>query len=171
MINLMMIWQALRSGWQLKKSGTWKNIGALISLATPVVFYLSKWAASHGWIPAEVSQDELDQFQQWLLAGSGMATAYWFRATSVNVGWGARSASAPVYRTQAFQDGGVTGYGSGMAEVGAYQQPVVVPPGVLNRPGGYRAVQGVSNASAFTRPAGGGVPGFEDLDRINAGAG
>jgi hypothetical protein len=90
MSRVVQIVQALYLGSKLRHSATWKDAGALVALVAPLVAILGKWAAAAGWLPGELSQAEIDAIAQWVWSGSGIVLAYWFRATSEDVGWGHR---------------------------------------------------------------------------------
>jgi len=131
--SLLILWKALSAGWQLKKAGMWNKLAAVLAMIAPALFFLSKWAAAKGWIPAEMTQEEVDQLSYWLLQGNGIATAYWLRATSTSVGWG--------------EDQGQV-----LEEPEAIESrpsaPSPAPAGVLFRDGGLREVSSVSSPSA-----------------------
>lgn len=126
--NIIMMWKALSSGWQLKQSGFWNKLGAIAALIGPSLFFLSKWAASKGWIPAEITSDEVDQITYWAMQGTGILTAYWMRATNINQGWQQRSQRQILRDLQTLPQ---AGYGdAGYAEYRpGYAMPSVVSGG------------------------------------------
>lgn len=88
MSNFWPILRALWMGAKLRKSSSWKNRGAFLAIFVPFAVLCSKVAVAYGWIPAEVSQQEIEEIAQWIWQGYGLLLAYWFRATSDEVGWG-----------------------------------------------------------------------------------
>lgn len=143
--NILMLWKALSSGWQLKQSGFWNKLGAIAALLGPSLFFLSKWAAANGWIPAGITQEEVDQITYWAMQGTGILTAYWMRATNVNQGWQQNSQKRilrdlrqmqvpesryePSWASEGFSE--LTG--GGPAPIGEYGAPVVPYGGVVRR--------------------------------------
>lgn len=88
MKNLLMIFQALFLGAKLKKSATWKNWGAFVAVFAPVLTLLGKLGAGYGWLPAEFTEEQINDISQWVWQGSGLLLAYWFQSTSADVGLG-----------------------------------------------------------------------------------
>lgn len=88
MTRILWIFQALFLGAKLKNSATWKTWGTFIAVVAPLLALIGKVASSYGWLPAEFTKEEIDAFAQWVWQGSGILLAYWFQATSTDVGIG-----------------------------------------------------------------------------------
>jgi hypothetical protein len=88
MKRLMMIFQALYLGARLRRSATWKDVGAFVAVCAPFLALLGRFAFEAGWLPVALTQEEIDAAALWIWQGSGLVLAYWFRATSIEVGWG-----------------------------------------------------------------------------------
>ena len=88
--TLSRIVQALWLGAKLRRSATWKDWGAFVAVAAPLLTLIAQYASEQGWLPGEVSAEEIDALALWIWQGSGVVLAYWFRATSEEVGWGKR---------------------------------------------------------------------------------
>lgn len=103
--------QALWLGAKLRKSATWKDAGAFAAVAAPLLTLIAQYAAEQGWLPGEVSAEEIDALALWIWQGSGVVLAYWFRATSADVGWGRQQEiethPEDVYDSDPYAGGGV----------------------------------------------------------------
>jgi hypothetical protein len=84
------LFRALWLGAKLRRSATWKDVGAFVAVFSPFLALLGKLAAGAGWLPGEFTRQEIDDVSQWVWQFSGLVLAYWFRATSADVGWGWR---------------------------------------------------------------------------------
>lgn len=87
MKRLKVVLDALWAGQKLRNSATWKNRAAFIAAVAPLLTLVSQFAASRGWLPGELTAEEIEAIGEWVWMGSGIVLAYWFRATSASVGF------------------------------------------------------------------------------------